>query len=231
MKLQNAIILAAGRGIRMMPLSRNIPKPMIKINGQSLIERGIENINKKIKNVYITVGYKSSKLSAHVINKGANAIFNTEGKGNSWWIYKTLLAKIDEPVLVLTCDNLFKLNYNFIMKEYKRLKNPACVIFPVSPVKNCKGDFIFSKNNKIFGFSRKKTSNFYASGIQVINPYKINKITTFSNSFSGVWKKLINKNKLYLSKIYPGQWYAIDNLQNLKDVKKNKKLKNYFFKK
>ena len=49
MKIQNAIILAAGRGIRMMPLSRDIPKPMIKINGQSLIERGIVNINKKLK--------------------------------------------------------------------------------------------------------------------------------------------------------------------------------------
>lgn len=231
MKIQNAIILAAGRGIRMMPLSRDIPKPMIKINGQSLIERGIVNINKKIKNVYITVGYKSSKLSAHVINKGANAIFNTEGKGNSWWIYKTLLAKINEPVLVLTCDNLFKLDYNFIVKEYERLKNPPCLIFPVSPVKNCNGDFIFSKKDKILSFSRKKESDFYASGIQVINPYEINNITSFSNSFNEVWKQLIKKNKLYLSKIYPGKWYAIDSLQNLKDVKKNKKLKNYFFKK
>ena len=34
-------ILAAGRGVRMMP-SKNIPKPMLKINGQSLIKRGIE---------------------------------------------------------------------------------------------------------------------------------------------------------------------------------------------
>lgn len=31
--------------------------------------------------------------------------------------------------------------------------------------------------------------------------------------------------------MYPGEWYAIDNLKNLNDVKKNKKLKNYFFKK
>lgn len=231
MKIENAIILAAGRGIRMMPLSKNIPKPMIKINGQSLIERGIENVNKKIKNVYITVGYKSSKLSAHVINKGANAIFNTEGKGNSWWLYKTLVSKLDQPVLVLTCDNLFKLNYNFIIKEYKRLKKPACIIFPVLPVKNCQGDFIFSKKDKIIAFSRNKKSNLYASGIQIINPQKINQLTSFSNSFKDVWKQLIKKKKLYVSKIYPGEWYAIDSLQNLKDVKKNKKLKNYFFKK
>ena len=41
----------------------------------------------------------------------------------------------------------------------------------------------------------------------------------------------MKKNKLYVSKVYPGEWFAIDNIQNLKDVKSNKKLKNYFFKK
>ena len=41
MKVDSVIILAAGRGIRMMPISKTIPKPMIKINGKSLIERGI----------------------------------------------------------------------------------------------------------------------------------------------------------------------------------------------
>tara|TARA_Y100000816_G_C26101500_1_gene583938 strand:+ start:693 stop:1388 length:696 start_codon:yes stop_codon:yes gene_type:complete len=231
MKIENAIILAAGRGIRMMPLSKNIPKPMIKINGQSLIERGIENINKKIKNVYITVGYKSSKLSAHVINKGTRAILNTEGKGNSWWIYKSLLSKTNEPVLVLTCDNLFKLDYNFIVKEYRRLNMPECLIFPVKPVKSCNGDYITKKKNKIVNLSRNNKTNLYASGIQIINPYRVNKITSFSNSFNKLWKQLIKKNKLYLSNMYPGEWYAIDNLKNLNDVKKNKKLKNYFFKK
>ena len=231
MKIENAIILAAGRGVRMMPLSKNIPKPMLKINGQSLIERGIEIVNKKINNVYITVGYKSSKLSAHVINKGTNAIFNTQGKGNSWWVYKTLLSKINEPVLVLSCDNLFKLNYNFLISEYERLNKPACLIFPVSPVNNCKGDFIFKKKNKITKLSRRKKSDLYASGIQIINPKKIADLTKFSNSFSDIWKQLIKKNKLYVSKVYPGEWFAIDNIQNLKDVKSNKKLKNYFFKK
>ena len=47
MKIENAIILAAGRGTRIMPISKGIPKPMIKINGQSLIERGIINVKKK----------------------------------------------------------------------------------------------------------------------------------------------------------------------------------------
>jgi len=231
MKIENAIILAAGRGTRIMPISKGIPKPMIKINGQSLIERGIINVKKKIKNLYVTVGYKSVKLSAHIITKGVTAIFNTEGKGNSWWLYNSLITNLDKPLLVLTCDNLFKLNYSFIISEYLRLKSPACLIFPVNPVKNCEGDFIFAKNNKVNFLRRNKKSNLYASGIQVINPKKINKLTSPTNSFNKVWKQLIKKNKLFVSNVYPGRWFAIDNLDNLREMKKNKSLKNYFFKK
>ena len=134
---------------------------MIKINGQSLIERGIVNINKKIKNVYITVGYKSSKLSAHVINKGANAMIITLREKETLGVDKTLLAKINEPVLVLTCDNLFKLDYNFIVKEYERLKKStmsnlnSCI-----PQKHGKATLYFQKKIKFLVIAEKKSQTF-----------------------------------------------------------------------
>lgn len=231
MKIDTVIILAAGRGVRMMPISKSIPKPMIKINGKSLIERGISNLKKKFNHIYITVGYKSSKLSAHVISKGVSTIFNTHGKGNGWWIYNTLISRLDKPLLVLTCDNLFKLDYKFLVREYKRLNAPACLLFPVQPVENCSGDFIHAKDQKVIKLSRKIKTNHYASGIQILNPKKVNKITNKTSSFSNIWSQLIKKKKLYVSRLYPGKWYAIDNPQNLNHIKKNLKIRNYFFKK
>ena len=230
MKINHAKILAEGRGTRMLHLSKKTPKAMIKINGQSLIERGITELKKKIDNIYITVGYRSSILSAHVISKGVNSIINTEGKGNSWWVYNSLIAKIDQPILVLTCDNLLKLNYNFILKQYQKLKNPDCLMFPVSPVEGCDGDYIFEKKNKVLKLSRIKKTNYYASGMQIINPKKLNQKTTPVESFSEIWKQLINKNRLYVSDIYPGKWFAIDNPNNLNVFRKDKSLKKYFFK-
>ena len=44
----HAIILAAGRGIRLMPLSKKIPKAMIKVKNQTLILSGINRIQKYI---------------------------------------------------------------------------------------------------------------------------------------------------------------------------------------
>ena len=230
MKINHAIILAAGRGTRMLPLSKKTPKAMIKIDGKSLIERGIKEIKKKIENIYITVGHHSSLLSAHVISKGVNLIINTEGRGNSWWLYNSLVSKINQPVLVLTCDNLIKLNYDFILKQYKKNKKPDCLMFPVNPVKGCEGDYIFTKKNKVLKLSRNKKSSFYASGMQIVNPKKINDKTKPVENFSKVWKQLIDKNRLYVSDIYPGKWFAIDNPRNLNFFKKDKILKKYFFK-
>ena len=59
--------MAAGRGIRMKPLTNKIPKAMAPISGTTLISKGIKQIKKNIKNVHITVGYKGSMLAKHVI--------------------------------------------------------------------------------------------------------------------------------------------------------------------
>ena len=59
--------MAAGRGIRLMPKTKKIPKAMVKIKNQTLILKGIKKIQKYIKNIHITVGYKGSMLAKHVI--------------------------------------------------------------------------------------------------------------------------------------------------------------------
>ena len=53
--INHSIILAAGRGIRLMPKTKKIPKAMVKIKNQTLILKGIKKIQKYIKNVHITV--------------------------------------------------------------------------------------------------------------------------------------------------------------------------------
>ena len=89
--IKHAIILAAGRGMRMAPLTDAIPKPMAPYNGTTLIARGIERLAEKIEHIHVTVGYKKAMLAQHVIEHGASSVFNTEGQGNSWWIYQTTL--------------------------------------------------------------------------------------------------------------------------------------------
>src|SRR5437870_2739117 len=116
--IRNAVIMAAGRGRRMMPFTDALPKPMAPYNGSTLIAQGIAEITRKIENVHITVGYKKAMLAQHVIEHGACSVFNTEGHGNSWWIYNTLIRHLDEPICVLTCDNVVDIDIDLLEKDY-----------------------------------------------------------------------------------------------------------------
>ena len=85
--INHAVILAAGRGVRLMPITKKIPKAMVKIKNQTLILRGIKRLHKYIKNIHITVGYKGSLLAKHVIENNVKSVINTNKKGNAWWIF------------------------------------------------------------------------------------------------------------------------------------------------
>lgn len=63
-KVERAIILAAGKGERMRPLTNTTPKPLLKVFGQPIIERSIEMLHQKgITEIYIIVGYLAEKFN------------------------------------------------------------------------------------------------------------------------------------------------------------------------
>mgnify|MGYP001277721029 FL=1 len=225
MKIFNhALIMAAGRGLRMMPLTAKKPKAMAKLNGNSLIGHNIYKLSNKIKNIHITVGYKNSILASHVISKNVSTVINTSKKDNCWWVYNSLLKNLNEPVLVLTCDNIVDLNLFEILKDYKKLNNPHCMIISINSNKKLNGDYL-KVNNKRFvkSIARNNKSKFYASGIQVLNPKKINNDTNKVDNFYDLWSQLIKKKLLLCSNIQPEKWCEIDTIKQLKD--QNKKLK------
>ena len=217
-KINHALIMAAGRGSRMMPLTNSIPKAMAQLGDSTLIVNGIEKIKKVLDNIHITVGYKKSDLAKHVIEHDVSTVINTEGKGNAWWIFNTLLKDLNEPIFVLTCDNVIDLDFKSLTENYFKLGEPACMVVPVCPIGGLEGDFIFEENNIISELNRNKPGEKYCSGIQVLNPFKINSLVALSDDFYEVWKQLISKEQLYCSDIYPENWFTVDTMEQLKEV-------------
>ena len=190
-EIKHALVMAAGRGLRMRPLTDEIPKAMAPLGESTLISEGIRRLKKEINQVHITVGYKGSMLASHVIEKDVSSVINTEGKGNSWWLYNSLASLIDEPMFVLTCDNVIKINFTSFANEYSSLGSPACMIIPVKPIDGVEGDFIFqNEENFVLDLSREKSSKLLSSGIQILNPKKINNITKKTDNFNNVWRAI-----------------------------------------
>jgi NDP-sugar pyrophosphorylase family protein len=211
--------MAAGRGTRMGSITDVIPKPMAKYGEYTLIEGGIRKIRPHIDFIHITVGYKGSILAEHVIGLGVNSVFNTEGRGNSWWIYNTLIKQLEEPVVVLTADNVTDLDFVLLEQEYNRLGNPACMVVPVLPVAGLDGDYIHHQDNVVKEINRRKPSTIYCSGIQILNPAEVNRITNPVEDFYKVWDQLILQQQLFCSNVYPSNWFTVDTIEQLNKLK------------
>ena len=83
-------------------------------------------------------------LAKHVIENKVNSVINTNKKGNAWWIFNFPFNKLDEPVFVLSCDNITNIDFSLIEKDYKKKGQPECFLIPVKPIKNLDGDYIDS---------------------------------------------------------------------------------------
>ena len=221
--IKSAIILAAGKGRRMLPLTKKIPKALVKIKNKTLIERKINSLRKiKINNIHVTVGHKSFLLSKYLYKKQINSIINTKGKNNTWWIFNTLLGYINEDILLSTCDSIIDLNKKFLDREIKKNSKNICTLLLVEANKNFRGDYILIRNNRIKEISRNKKTNFFASGIQIINPFKIRKLLKNQkiSNFNELWNFLIKKNKIGYTEIYKKKWSSFDTSEQVKKYQK-----------
>ena len=218
-RIDHALIMAAGRGVRMNPLTAALPKPMMPFLDSTLIANGIAKIKPHIGNVHITVGYKGATLAEHVIQHGVSSVFNTDGKGNAWWIYNTMMRHLTEPTFVLTCDNVCEIDFSELAADYFDLGSPACMVVPVEPVEGLDGDFIFHDEQQIVRrIDRHDRSDLYCTGIQIADPAKINRLTTPCEGFYDVWSQLIAKGEVAFSRIRTRTWYAVDTLEQLQQV-------------
>lgn len=77
----NAIILAAGQGIRMIPINNSVPKALLDVNGEILIERIIEQlIESNINDITIVVGFMEDQFHYLIDKYGVKLVSNAEYK-------------------------------------------------------------------------------------------------------------------------------------------------------
>jgi NDP-sugar pyrophosphorylase family protein len=213
--IRHALIMAAGRGNRMRPLTDIIPKPMLPFRQDTLIGNSLTMLQKCVPFIHVTVGYKRAMLAQYLMERGVDSVLNTEGHDNAWWIGNTLMQYIDEPVLVLTTDNITELDLEFLTSEYYRLGAPACMLVPVPPIPGIEGDYIEHNDGLVLSLGRQIPMDIYCSGIQVLNPAQVSSLASAGQDFYTVWNSLILVGQLKVSAIYPKVWYSIDTLEQL----------------
>ena len=71
MKIKRAMVMAAGKGTRMRPLTDTLPKPMVPFMGEALIDHVLDRLEKAgIEEVIVNVHHFADKLEAHLARRG-----------------------------------------------------------------------------------------------------------------------------------------------------------------
>ncbi len=140
-----AMILAAGRGERLRPLTDKIPKPLIKIAGKSLIEYHLNNLAKAgFKDIVINTAWLADKIHAQLgdgTNYGVTIHYSDEGKAleTAGGIINALPLLGDEPFLVVNGDIWCDFNFSTLPTLNKNLQSHLVLV--KNPEHNKKGDF------------------------------------------------------------------------------------------
>ena len=230
MKINTALILCAGYGKRLNPLTLEKPKPLLKINEITLLEKcinlieflGIKKIiintfylNKEIENF---INAKKFNLNIKIINDGKE-ILNTGGG-----ILNMINSSNEQDFMTLNPDTVWDRNYTNVVQNMEKfyfsnkIKNILLLANKnLSFDKELKGDFNLV-DNKI---KKNNQNDLIYTGCQIINKSLFESYSVSNFSISEVWNELIAKNKLYGYESSE-EFYHLTDLEVYEKLLKNK---------
>ncbi len=205
-KINTALILCAGYGKRLNPLTLETPKPLLKLNNISLLENTINFINDfGIKNILINTYYLKEQIEEFINKKNFNCKINLIEDGNSildtgGGILNLIKKSERENFIVFNPDTIWSKQYIAVIRKMEifyfenKIKNILLVVNKSKSFdKNLKGDFNLEPKN-ILNYKEK---NFIYTGCQIINKKVFSIINKKSFSIVEIWNKLVSENKLY----------------------------------
>ena len=213
-----AMILAAGRGERMRPLTDTLPKPLLEVRGKPLIIWHIENLAKSgFKEIIINIahlGYKIPEALGDGSEWGVNIIYSDEQESgaleSAGGIIKALALLGNEPFLVVNgdifCDYEFNINFDL-------LSSLAHLILVPNPQHNPNGDFGL-KNACVLN---QDDIQYTFSGIGYYNPKLFKDLDVEKSALAPLLRAEI-ENKNISGELFSGIWHDIGTPQRLKEI-------------
>jgi len=204
MSIKHGMILAAGLGKRMQPLTLKTPKPLLEINNLTLLERAVNLlISHGVKEISINVHYLPDQIKSFInrkkfkvkitISNEENLLLDTGGG-----VLKGTQNFGDNPFFVINPDTIWSKHYLAELKslEVIFLKNNKPTLLLVNKKLSIdpsfKGDFNLN-NEKI---SKDSENQFIFTGLQIINRSVFTNEKSEVFSMNKVWSKLIKDKNL-----------------------------------
>ena len=204
-KIEVAVILGAGFGKRLSPITNEIPKPLIEIGNETILEKTIQLVKQlNLKKILINAHYKRDQLKNFVKNKNFDIdieifdevpeILNTGGG-----ILNMIMENKNEYFLTFNPDTLWNENYiDEILKMENHFfnSNSKNILLVVNKDKSFDQNLIGDFNLEANKLNKTKPLNFIYTGCQILEKKIFKKFNNKSFPMSEVWNDLLSRNEL-----------------------------------
>ena len=206
MKINTALILCAGFGKRLNPITLTKPKPLLEINEVTILEKSINLIKEMgINKIFINTFYLKEHFSSFIKNKNFDLDISIVEDGRSildtgGGILNMIGHSGEDDFIVFNPDTIWSNEYRDeiikMEKVYfsKKLENILLLVNKkLSFDKSLTGDFNLSDNL----ISKKNNLDFIYIGCQILNKKILMNQTISKFSILNIWNKLIDEKRLY----------------------------------
>ena len=207
--IKKAMILAAGFGKRIHPLTLKHPKPLLKIGKETLLSNTLKFLKLfGIKQVVINVHYLEEQIVDYIsrnkfdltvtVVKEKDKILDTGGG-----VLNAIQHFSNLPFLIINPDTIWNLHYlkelKLMEKSFFENKKNKCSLLVVNKKKSFdqsfKGDF--NLENNLISRKNRDDLNYIYTGLQVIKPEVFSDLDARVFSINRIWDKLIETNELH----------------------------------
>ena len=224
---RTAMVMAAGLGKRMRPLTATRPKPLIKVNGKALLDHVLEKLGAAgVKKVVVNVHYLASALEAHLKSRehGLEVVFSDERdllmETGGGMVKAAPLIDCD-PFLALNSDNLWidgpADTLRLLASHWDDAKMDALLLLvPQARALNHGGigDFHMDRSGRVRRRERSHVAPFVFTGIQIVAKRLLRDAPVGPFSTNILWDRAIEEGRCF-GAVHQGLWFDVGTPQSI----------------
>jgi len=216
-----AMVLAAGLGKRMRPLTASQPKPLVRVGGKALIDYALDRLaDAGVAKAVVNVHYLADALIAHVSERTAPVVTISDERDllleTGGGMVKALRAGLlPDPFFCVNSDNIWLDGPRDAFGDLSRAWNPdkmdaLLLLVPHSSASNYrgKGDFSMDTVGKVSRRRSGRVAPFIFSGIQLVSHRFLEDAPEGPFSTNVLWNRAIDADRLYGVR-FTGQWFEV----------------------
>lgn len=214
-----AMVMAAGFGKRMRPLTATQPKPLVRVAGKPLIDHALDRlVDAGVARAVINVHYLADALEAHVLERKVPQIIISDERDALLETGGGMIRareQLPDPFFCLNSDNIWLDGPKNAFAELSARWNPGVMdalllLVPHMAAANFSGQGDFSMNPHGL-LSRRKTGRiapFIFTGIQLISKRLLRDAPEGKFSTNILWNRAIEEDRLY-GVSFGGRWFDV----------------------